>query len=234
MLLSARVTLRHRAVAYPGVGLPYRGVRLPSSSWGRVAQRWAAHIAVGMPYLSGRLPSVSKLGVGLPTSLWATLPQRSPPLVVVGSRTSAFASFRCRGVACFGIGLPTSLWAALGRRSPPLVVVWCRTSYGGVRVVVGCGPRHCRGVGGERGSEALGTAIGKREQRKWATMKVVARFRDVPHTSHFLAPAPPTLRVLLHRARPKRAHIPQERGGVPVRGWPSLGTRLGGEGEGGW
>src|SRR5437016_8618956 len=92
MLLLAWVTLRRRAVAYPGVGLPYRGVRLPSSSWGHVAQRWGAHIAVGCPtsvVTSLRCRAVSKLGIGLPTSRWTAILRRLPPLIVVGCRSSA-------------------------------------------------------------------------------------------------------------------------------------------------
>ena len=110
MLLSARVTLRHRAVAYPGVGLPYRGVRLPSSSWGRVARRWAC-----------------------PQQCGHALPQRSPPFgvearrwaahVVVGYPTSAFASSRCRRVAYLGVRLLSLSWGCVLRHWAAHVVV---------------------------------------------------------------------------------------------------------------
>ena len=182
------------------------------SSCGRVPRRWAA--------LPGRSPPFVIVGsrssaLGCPHCCGHALPQRSPPFgvearrwaahVVVGYPTSAFASSRCRRVAYLGVRLLSLSWGCVLRHWAAHVVVGSpRAAFASPcgRVVSDflwwCS--RCRGVGREQGSEALGTAIGKREQRKQATMKVVARFRDVPHTSHFLAPAPPTLRVLLRRA----------------------------------
>src|SRR6266567_2813603 len=71
MLLSAWVSLRHRGVVYPGVGLP------SSSSWCCFPRRWAAHIVVGCPtsvFVPLHRRGVTYLRVGLPTSLWVALP----------------------------------------------------------------------------------------------------------------------------------------------------------------
>jgi len=64
---------------------------------------------VGCPtsaFPSSRCRAVSNLGIGQLTLLWAALPRRSPPFVVVG-------------LGCFDVGQPRSLWAALPQRSPP-------------------------------------------------------------------------------------------------------------------
>ena len=121
MLLSVWVTLHCRAVVYPGIGLPYWGIRLPSSSWGRVARHWAAHIGV------------------------AALPQRSPPFSVMQCQSSALGCPHCCGLPYLGVRLPLLLygcvprcWAALPRRSPPFAVVGLHASALGCPM--GCSP----------------------------------------------------------------------------------------------
>jgi len=122
-------------------GLPYHGIRLPSSACGVERRRWATHVVVGCPtavFDSPRYRVVSNIGVGLPTSLRVAVLGRSCLVVVVGSRTSTLGYPRRCGLPNFGVRhhwvaylrvrLPTSLWAALPRRLCLVVVVESRTS----------------------------------------------------------------------------------------------------------
>jgi len=225
-------------------GLPYRGVRLPLSSWCCFPRRWAARIVVGCPtsvFVPLHRRRVAYLRVGLPTSSWVALPRcshlfvvvalcgveprRSAAHIVVGCLTSVFACLRRRGVACLGVGLPylgvrlpSSLCGVRPRRSAAVVVRLHTSALGCpaaalasrrrrvVRTwVLGCPTSALAlrrrgvsdldvvvGLAESGGSEALVTAAAKREQQKWATTKVVARFRDVPRIFHFPPTAPPS------------------------------------------
>jgi len=151
------------------------GVHVSSSSSDRVPRCWATHVGVGCPTLV---------------------------FVIIGSRTSALGCpCRC-GPPCLGVCVLSSSWSRVPWRWAAHVVVGCPTAVFDPLTVVGrrtsalsWGWRRagvgCVSVGGEREKEECGPRL-----------FVVAHFRDVPPTSHFPPPAPPSLRDFLRRVRP--------------------------------
>ena len=94
----------------------------------------------------------------------------------------------------------------------------------------------CHGVGGEQGSDVLGTEIWKKEQQKRTRTFVVVRFRDVPRSSHFLALLLPPEFSSVERDRngPTSLRRGEGRLWVDIRGWErgwAARAKVGGSGR---
>jgi len=239
-----------RLAAHDDVGSHAAAFASPSSPCGVERERWAARVVVAHPTAElapRRRRVVSNVPVGLHVSLWATLPQRCPPVVIMWCRTSvlSLSSYgletppRHRRTPALGYPCHCGLPFCGGR---PIIVVWCRWS---AHIVVGCHAaafphrRHrvvldlgvVMGLA-ERGLEALATATGKRKGRQWATTKVVARFRDVP-AGHFPPIAPPSVFSSVERHRNGPTSLRRGEGHLWIggRGWEPAGA-MGVEGGG--